>query len=50
MNNKLLLTILLIGLEEKKTVSLNVKEFYGWFRYKEVFSGLKTVGTHVHAA
>jgi len=29
----------------KKVVSLSLKEFYGWFRYKQVFSGLKTVGT-----
>lgn len=34
----------------KRVVSLNVKQFYDWFRYRNVFSTLKTVGTQVHAA
>lgn len=34
----------------KKSFSVNLKEFYGFFRYKAIFAGLKTVGTHVHAA
>jgi len=33
----------------KKVFNLNLKEFYGWFRYRQVFLLLKTVGTQVHA-
>jgi len=33
----------------KRVVSLNIKEFYDWFRYRLVFSTLKTVGTQVHS-
>lgn len=30
-------------------MSLNLKEFYVWFRYKKTFAWLKTTGMQVHA-